>query len=94
MYPCTEAYGCLHRVIAALASLVSKDGTLVVEYIDPTDGCIQQFGHLGLNPDLHRALYDRDHLIAALEENFAEVVPSIETREGRQLYIARKKQST
>jgi GT2 family glycosyltransferase/glycosyltransferase involved in cell wall biosynthesis/predicted SAM-dependent methyltransferase len=92
IYSCTETYGSLSDTIAKLASLTNE--ILVVEWIDPKDKAIREFGHLDFNSSIHKEEYSNKKFEEALKQHFNSFEILGETRSTRKVYVAYKNADT
>lgn len=88
VYSCTATMGSLDAIMRWLAG-ITKD-LLIVEWIDPDDAAMRQFGHVEWNRNHTNAPYTADEFRRALDTHFERAFYIGSLRPGRHLYGAWK----
>ncbi len=88
LYSCTSFYGSVDEIINHLQWLTNE--VLFVEWIDPTDGAVQFFKHLGYNKEFVTEDYSKENFLKAIEKYFSSYVMLAKLKNGRELYRCNK----
>lgn len=89
VYLCTDQYGEFDPIIKRLAQITNN--VLLIEWIDPSDGAIQSFGHLSFNTKYKKENYNEKNFLKSLSKYFNsyKCVGHYQSN-SRKIYIAYK----
>ena len=88
VYSCTSLYGSFSSIFKYLRESVNE--YLIIEWVEPDDGAIQNFKHINFNKDVQIESYCKENFVNALKKYIGEIV-NIKYIEGqRYLYIVKK----
>ena len=88
IFSCTTFYGRFESCMSHLSELTRE--TLIIEWIDPSDSAIQNFGHINYNDHAEREEYCLENFLAALQEYFPNLLDQHAVSESRTVYRASK----
>ncbi len=88
IFSCTTFYGRFENCMSHLSELTRE--TLIIEWIDPNDTAIQNFGHINYNNHVEREDYCRENFLAALQQSFPTMVDQQVVSETRTVYLVSK----
>lgn len=70
LYSCTAYFGSINNIIKWLKTLTKE--VLIIEFVDPEDPNIKQFGHLEYNTDIQESQYNEKNFLNSLKRNFKQ----------------------
>lgn len=88
IYSCTAFYGNFTSCLYHLNNITRK--TLIIEWIDPQDTAILNFGHLDYNQHSEREAYCFDNFMAAVRQFFPNCLEEHEVSETRTVFCFSK----
>ena len=84
IFSCTTFYGRFENCMSHLSELTRE--TLIIEWIDPRDTAIQNFGHINYNDHVEREEYSLDNFLAALQQFFPNMLDEHAVSDTRTVY--------
>lgn len=84
IYSCTEQFGSLGSIAKKMREITRE--TLYIEWIDPRDSLVREYGHLRYNKDKHVGEYNIKNFKKEFEERFSSVKPIGSTGTHREIY--------
>jgi len=88
IFSCTTFYGRFENCISHLSELTRE--TLIIEWIDPNDIAIQNFGHINYNNHVEREDYCLENFLAALQQFFPNMLEQHAVSDTRTVYRVSK----
>jgi precorrin-6B methylase 2 len=89
LFSCTTDICCLYEVIKNIRSKNNK--TLIIEWVDNTDGAIKLFNHISFNKDQQKSNYNLNTFIDALKMNYknVEFLSYTNNNKTRSIYVCK-----
>ena len=88
IFSCTTFFGRFDNCFQHLSALTNE--TLIIEWVDPRDPAIQNFGHLKFNDHIEREEYCLENFLAALQRAFPRRLAELPVSDTRVVYIVAK----
>jgi hypothetical protein len=88
IFSCTTFYGRFENCMSHLSELTRE--TLIIEWIDPSDTAIQNFGHINYNDHAEREEYNFENFLVALKQFFPNILAQHAVADTQTVYCVSK----